>query len=221
MDLVPLLRDAFPGAEVGGGMLTNFTEFNRCPPDAALIDFASFGTTAIVHAADDRSVLETLEALPQVFDSARALVPARELHLGLVSIGMRSNPYGAAVAANPDRRRIPMAMDDPRQREPFAAAFAIGAVAAAARSGIASLAPAMTTGPLGLGHDGDLWPLFDAVAALAALGGQRVEISAETFGPVVIRAQGRGVAANLGNAPIRIAGVEIGPMSFAVLGDRP
>jgi hypothetical protein len=125
------------------------------------------------------------------------------------------------VAANPDRLRTPMAMDDPRQREPFAAAFAIGAVAAAARSGIASLAPAMTAGPLGLGRDGDLWPLFDAVSALAALGGQRVEISAEQFGPVVIRAQGRGVAANLGNAPIRIAGVEVAPMSFAVLGDRP
>ena len=34
MDLIPLVREVFPGAEVGGGMLTNFTEFNRCPPDA-------------------------------------------------------------------------------------------------------------------------------------------------------------------------------------------
>ena len=29
-----LRAEAFPEAEVGGGMLTNFTEFNRCPPDA-------------------------------------------------------------------------------------------------------------------------------------------------------------------------------------------
>jgi D-apionolactonase len=115
MDLVPLLRRAFPGAEVGGGMLTNFTEFNRHRPDPERIDFATFGTTAIVHAADDRSVLETLEALGDVFASARALAGPRPLRLGLVSIGMRGNPYGAAVAENPARRRVAMALDDPRQ----------------------------------------------------------------------------------------------------------
>jgi D-apionolactonase len=218
IDLVPLLRAGFPGAEIGGGMLTNFTEFNRCPPDPARIDFASFGTTAIVHAADDRAVIETLEALPQVFESAQALVPGRPLHLGLVSIGMRSNPYGAAVAANPEGRRIAMAMDDPRQREPFAAAFAIGAAAAAARAGVASFAPAMCAGPLGLGTDGALWPIFDAVAALAALGGARVEIAGGPAGPIVIRAQGRGLAANLGPEPVEIDGHAVGPYGFAVFG---
>ena len=59
-----------------------------------------------------------------------------------MSIGMRSNPYGAAVVANPDAARVPMAMDDPRQHELFAAAFAVGVAAAAARGGVASFAPA-------------------------------------------------------------------------------
>jgi hypothetical protein len=209
-DLLPLVRATFPGAAAGGGMLTNFTEFNRAAPDPHAIDFATFGTTAIVHAADDRSVLETLEALPHVFASARALVPGRDLHLGLVAIGMRSNPYGAAVAPNPDRQRIPMAMDDPRQRTGFAAAWAVAAAAAAARGGIASYAPAMTSGPLGLGTDADLWPLFEVVAALAALGGSPVEA---TGGPSsgLIRLLGRGrrgiagLAANLGPDPVEIA----------------
>ncbi len=216
-DLVPLLRSAFPAAEIGGGVLTNFTEFNRCPPDPAAIDFATFGTTAIVHTADDRSVVETLEALPAVFQSARALVPGCALHLGLISIGMRSNPYGAAVAPNPDRRRIAMAMADPRQATDFAAAWAVGAAAAAARGGVASFAPAMTAGPLGLGRDGALWPLFEVVAALAALGGETVEVSGGPGGPVVIRGAAHGVAANLGPAPDRIAGREIAPMGFAIL----
>ena len=105
MDLVPLLRAAFPEAEVGGGSLTNFTEFNRCRPDPEAVDFVTFGTTAIVHAADDRAVLETLEALPAVFDSAERSRLGATLHLGLVSIGMRSNPYGAAVADESGRAR--------------------------------------------------------------------------------------------------------------------
>ena len=202
-DLVPLLRSAFPGAEVGGGMLTNFTEFNRCRPDTRAIDFATFGTTAIVHAADDRSVLETLEALGDVFESARSIAGPRPLHLGLVSIGMRSNPYGAAVAPNPRHERLPMAMDDPRQSEPFAAAWAVAAAAEAARGGVASLAPAMTGGPLGLGTDSVLWPIFHAVAALAALGGAEIEVAGEpSRGLVAIRGRGRrgvaGVVANLG-----------------------
>ena len=35
-------------------MLTNFTEFNRCPPEPGTIDFATFGTTAIVHAVQGK-----------------------------------------------------------------------------------------------------------------------------------------------------------------------
>jgi D-apionolactonase len=209
MDLVPMVRDAFPGAEVGGGMLTNFTEFNRCPPDPKRIDFATFGTTAIVHAADDLSVIETLEAIPQVIESARALSGDRPLRLGLMSIGMRSNPYGADVIPNPDGQRLPMAMDDPRQRTSFAAAFAIAVAAACARGGVASFAPAMTGGPLGMGDEDEPWPIWHAVAALAALA--KVDVAVEggpASGLVVIRGRGRreigGVAANLGpsDAPL-------------------
>lgn len=216
LDLVPLLRAAFPSAEVGGGALTNFTEFNRCRPDPDAIDFATFGTTAIVHAAADRAVAETLEALPEIFASAAALVPGRPLHLGLVAIGMRSNPYGAGVAPNPDRRRLPMAMEDPRQRAPFAAAFAIAAAAAAARSGVASFAPAMANGPLGLGPDAAPWPLREAVAALAALGGRRVRIEGGPTGPVVIRGEGLCLAANLAPRATERDGLRLEPFGFSV-----
>ena len=208
-DLAPLARAAFPEAAVGGGMLTNFTEFNRCPPDPALIDFATFGGTAIVHAADDQSVLETLEALGDVFASAKAIVGDRPLRLGLMSIGMRSNPYGSAVAANPDGARLAMAMDDPRQRELFGAAWAVGVAAAAARGGVESYAPAMTAGPIGVGAAGALWPIHPVVAALAALGGAEVAVSGlPSRGIVRMEGPGRrgvrGVAANLGPDPARV-----------------
>jgi hypothetical protein len=210
MDLLPFVREVFLGAEVGGGMLTNFTEFNRCPPDASRVDFCTFGTTAIVHAADDMSVVETLEAIPEVIASARALAGDRPLRLGLMAVGMRSNPYGAGVMANPEGRRVPMAMDDPRQRTEFAAAFAVGVVAACARGGVASFAPAMTGGPLGMADADGVWPVWHAVAALAALAGVEVTVEGGPEGLVVIRGAGRrgvaGVAANLGPGEAQVAG---------------
>lgn len=218
-DFLHTARAAFPGAEIGGGALTNFTEFNRCPPDPGAIDFATFGTTAIVHAADDRAVRESLEALGAVFASARALAGPRPLHLGLVAIAMRSNPYGSATAHNPDRRRLPMATDDPRQDTRFAAAWAIGAVAEAARAGVASLAPAMAAGPISLGSGPADWPIREAVAALAAMAGQTVRLEGGPGGLLVLRAPGRMIAANLGEAPASVAGRPLAPMDFLLAGD--
>jgi len=211
MDMVAMVRHAFPGVRVGGGALSNFTEFNRCPPDPALVDFVTFGTTAIVHAADDLSVIETLEAIPQVIASTRALSGELPLHLGLMSIAMRSNPYGAGVVPNPHGERLPMAMADPRQYTPFAAAFAIALAAACVRGGVASFAPAMTGGPLGMAGEDGPWPLWHAVAALAALSGASVMVDgASASGLITIKGKGRrgiaGVSANLGPAHADIDG---------------
>lgn len=202
-------------------MLTNFTEFNRCPPEPGTIDFATFGTTAIVHAVDDTSVLEALEALPDVFASAAALVPGRPLHLGLMAIGMRSNPYGQAVAPNPEGRRIAMAMADPRQQTPFAAAFAIAAAAAAARGGVASFCPAMAAGPLGLGPAGAPWPICATVAALADLGGREVEITGSADGLLSIIGPEIRLVANLTRDPAETGGHPIPPLSTAIMAHRP
>jgi hypothetical protein len=186
----PTPRDAavdarrwFPSSQIGSGVLTNFAELNRCRPDMSVCDYITHGATAIVHAADDRSVVESLEGLSHVFDSARVLASRREYRLGLVSIGMRSNPYGSHVVTNPDQLRLPMAGIDPRQRGLFAAAWAIGAVAATEQYGILSMALAAPVGPLGIIYrraawpqpiydDGDgavVYPLFHVVRALSQI----------------------------------------------------
>jgi hypothetical protein len=156
------LRIAFPEAAIGGGMLTNFTEFNRRPP-AAAVDFISHGSTATVHAADDASVIETLEALPRIFASAAALAPGAAYRLGLISIGARTNPYGAGVAPNPRQARVPLAEADPRQRGLFAAAWAVGVLAATEASAVESLCLAAPLGPFGVIYQKAAWPqpLFD------------------------------------------------------------
>jgi D-apionolactonase len=162
----------FPELPVGFGVFTNFTELNRLPERADDPAFVTYATTAIVHAADDLSVMQTLEALPQVHGSAAALYPGCPLRLGLVGIGMRSNPYGAACAPNPDNRRVACAMDDPRQRGVFAAAFMVGAVAATIGSAVARMALGSQGGPFALlAQDGTARPAWHVFRALAALSG--------------------------------------------------
>jgi hypothetical protein len=206
-DALAPLRAGFPGAMVGGGSLTNFTELNRCRPDPASVDFVTFGNTAIVHAADDLSVWQTLEALPDIFASAAGIAGGKPLHLGLISIGVRSNPFGAGVAPNPGGLRLPMAMDDPRQGTGFAAAYAVAVLARAAAAGVESLALAMAGGPLGARG-----PLADVVRAAAALAGREVRI-AESGGVVTIDAGEAALAANCTAAPVAAPGPGLPPLA--------
>ena len=129
---------AFPDAVVLGGMLSYFTELNRKRPPVATIDAVTCTTTPIVHAGDDRSVMETLEALPAVVASMAAIARGKPLHIGPSAIGMRHNPYGAATAPNPAQGRIAMAEEDPRQRGLFAAAWSVGYAAAIAATPVAT-----------------------------------------------------------------------------------
>jgi hypothetical protein len=181
-------RRAFPHLPIGGGALTLFTELNRCRPDLAVCDYLSHGSSALVHAADDQSVNETLEGLSHVFSSGRALAGDKQYRPGLISIGMRSNPYGADVTPNPHRLRLPMARFDPRQTQSFAAAWAVGVMAATAGCQVDSLALGMPAGDLGLlGEDGSaltVHPLFHVVRALSSIAGRRcyeVRLPVETM----------------------------------------
>ncbi|GLS18355.1 hypothetical protein GCM10007874_13720 [Labrys miyagiensis] len=181
-------RAAFPGVKLGGGMATYFTELNRKRPPAALLDFVTHTTCPTVHAADDRSVMETLESLPYVFLSTKAFMGEKPYRVGPSSIGCRENPYGRATTPNPDNRRACLSRLDPRQRGLFNAAYTLGYAAACARGGVSALSMGAPTGPFGFIHrhmdgphpfyesqpDGALYPAFHVMAALAADGGARL-----------------------------------------------
>jgi D-apionolactonase len=181
-------RAAFPGVRLGSGMATYFTELNRKRPPAARLDFVTHTTCPIVHAADDRSVMETLEALPYVFLSTKAFMGEMPYHVGPSAIGCRENPYGKATTPNPDNRRTCLSRLDPRQRGLFNAAYTIGYAAACARGGVDALAMGAPTGPFGFVHrrldganpfyesqpEGVVYPAFHVMAALAADSGARL-----------------------------------------------
>jgi hypothetical protein len=186
-DLPPLedyykaARAAFPDSEIGGGMVTFFTELNRKRPTGADIDYVTHTTSPIIHAADDDSVMEALQSLPAMAQTVAALWPRLRYRIGPASIALRSNPYGARCVANPDRCRLPLADLDPRQSGLFAAAWSGGYAAALAGFELDGLSLHDLTGPLGIlatEQDRELWspfapkalirPVFHVMRALSA-----------------------------------------------------
>ena len=149
-DLYKAARAAFPNARVGGGMFSFFTELNRKRPPAQLLDFVMNTTCPIVHAADDRSVMETVEALPYQVKTAQSYIGKTPHRVGPSGIGCRDNPHGASVTPNPNNERVCLAQMDPRQRGLFAAAWGLAYLATLARTDVEALSLGAPTGPLGI-----------------------------------------------------------------------
>ena len=88
--------------------------------------------------ADDLSVMQSLEALPFITQSARAIYGDKPYRIGPSTIAMRQNPYGSATKDNPELVRIAMANRDPRHDALFAAAWTVGYAARVAQAGLNS-----------------------------------------------------------------------------------
>jgi hypothetical protein len=170
-ELVATLRRAGFTGKIGAGTPSYFTEFNRNPPGKEG-DFVFFSVAAIVHAADDISVAETLSVHPVLVESARALCPGKPVWLGPCTIGVRHNPYGAATQPNQSNGRVPSATIDPRQSALFGAAYAVAAAAQAAASGVETVTLGAPAGPFGIFNaDGSPRPIKAVVAELASAAG--------------------------------------------------
>lgn len=188
-----------------------------------MCDYIAHGSTAITHASDDCSVIESLEGLSHVFGSASALAEGRDYRLGLVAIGMRSNPYGSGVLENIQQSRIAMAGADPRQRGLFAAAWAVGAIAATEGHNVSSLALSAFVGSFGIIHRREPWaqpiyresstdtvyPIFHVVRFLSEMGGA-ARLSLQTLGSGIVGVASkessciRLILANLGTDDSRV-----------------
>lgn len=179
-------RRAFPGIPLGGGMAAYFTELNRKRPPTEALDYMTFTTCPSVHAADDVSVMETLQAIPHQIRSAHAFMGERiRLRMGPSQLGCRENPYGKSTAPNEANARVCLSRIDPRQRGLFNAAWTLGYFAACAREGIEAVAFGDFTGPFGHIYrradfvqpwydqqDGrTVYPAFHVMAGLSKLGG--------------------------------------------------
>jgi hypothetical protein len=231
-------RAAFPGTPIGGGMFSYFTELNRKRPPVEGLDFVVHTTCPIVHACDDRTVMENLEALPHIVRSTRAFIDGKPYHVGPSSIGARDNPYGAAATPNPHNGRVALAFMDPRQRGLLGAAWYLGYVAHLARGQVDAVALAAPVGEFGLIYQkmpyaqpwfdeqgAGVYPAYHVLRGLAAGAGQAQLETSPSNGALVQAVAWRESAgtvlwlANLtGEAqPVAITGLPATPGRLAVL----
>jgi hypothetical protein len=204
-------------------MAAYFTELNRKRPPAALLDYVTHTTCPIVHAADDRSVMETIEALAYQIASTRAFMGDLPYRIGPSQIGCRENPYGKSTAPNPGDARVCLSAIDPRQRGLFNAAWTLAYIGACARGGIEAVAVGAPTGAFGhiCRRAGFVQPYFDAldrpavypsfhvIAGLAPLAGARLRETEVSRGQIEALAVHDGTKlvlwlANLTEAPVTI-----------------
>lgn len=179
-------RKIFPGVRLGGGMLANFTEINRTRPPRGMFDYVTHATSSLVHAADDRSVMEALDTVGHIIHSAKAIVGKTPYRIGPSHIGNSFNPYGATYTQNPDNRRVTMARVEPRHRALFAAAWHLGYISQAAKGGVEAVTMASPVGEFGIvyaelphaqpGYDGvegaALYPVFHVIRGMSAAAGK-------------------------------------------------
>ena len=219
-------RNAFPGARLGGGMFSFFTEFNRKKPPLDLLDFVTFTTVAIFHAGDDRSAMEGLESLPYLAKTVRSFIEDKPYHVGPSAIGLRMNPYGEAPMPNPHNIRQAMNGMDPRQRGLFAAAWSVGFMARFAKGGASALTLGGGTGEFGIAYaktdypqpwfdeKGGIYPVYHVVKGLTHLRGQPLvdlEVSTPDEIQAIATKQNGGIELWVANLTDQTKSVELTP----------
>jgi hypothetical protein len=203
-------------ARFAGGTDAYFAELNRQRPPTHGLDRVSFSLTPQVHAFDDATLVENLESLRWMAETARAFVGKVPLGLSPVTLRPRFHPEPF----------------DPRQRTGFGAGWAVGLVAAAAEAGFESLTLFEASGPGGLLDGGAVYPVFDVLRDLGTFAGGEVLVARSSQPEVRALALRRGggtrlLVANLGRRSLRVrvepAGisVDLAPLALDRIELRP
>jgi hypothetical protein len=217
--------------EIGAGSDWNFRELNH---EHAVGRLGLTGADAVfwsinpqVHACDDLSVMETLEAQAATGLTARRIAGRRALVVSPLTLRQRFNPVATGVATPVAPGELPAPVD-PRQREDFAAAWTVGSIAALASVRVASATCFETTGWRGLmergsgsllpdkfpSRPGELFPVYRVFAALA--GFRRMAVAKSPDGGVLAlavfgaRRTSAALVANLGATARRVRVVDGG-----------
>lgn len=168
-----LAREVLPDVLIGGGVPTFFTELNRCRPASDSFDYLTHATSPLVHAADDDSLIQSLEALPDVFRSGRQLASGKPYRVTTSAIGAWCNPYGGQLTPNPRRERLTLSDQDPRQTSLLAAAWTLAHYQAAHASAVNAIALWAVNEPFAAARADQYWPVFHVLKGLAGARGRQ------------------------------------------------
>ena len=158
---------ASPGAAFAGGTNGNFAEVNRARPHPGDYDELCYTVNPQVHAFDDRSLIEAIDAQADTVRSARSFFGGPVV----VSAVTLKPPFNQA-AAEEERPAAPDELPpqvDPRQMSLFAAAWTTGSLRAIATAGAASATYYETAGWRGLFETAEGSPLPDRFHSLPGM----------------------------------------------------
>jgi D-apionolactonase len=177
-----------PGVPVGGGTPFNFAELNRNRPPAGSMDVLTFAVSPQVHARDDLSIMENLEAQADVVRTIRDVAPGVPVSVGPVTL----RPQGELTAASvtipgPVAYELPPVVD-PRQAGLVGACWTLGSLKYLAEAGAEHLTYFETTGWLGVmeretgsplperlrAMPGGVFPLYHVLADVGEFAGGEV-----------------------------------------------
>jgi hypothetical protein len=190
-ELVELVRQrlSLDGVPIAGGTDMYFCELNRTRPQVAAMDGVFWSINPQVHAFDDLSVVETVEAQGEQVRTAAAFSGGKKLFVGPVTLRRRRN----VNATGPRETRVASLPDsvDPRQSSLFAAAWTLASAKYLSEQGVDAATFYETTGWRGVvqGDDpppeptlfqaraGQVFPLYHVIADLCSLrGGSLLEV---------------------------------------------
>jgi D-apionolactonase len=147
---IALARQHLKGAPIASGTNIYFTELNRERPPVHLIDQACYSLNPQVHAFDNTSLVENLEAQGDTLRTAKTFLGAKPIAVTPITLRPRFNAEAKVRVLNPP---------DPRQSTPFAAAWTLGSLKYMAENGAASVTYYEMSGPGGLAGASVIYPV--------------------------------------------------------------
>jgi hypothetical protein len=174
------LKTIFPEAKIGAGVNAYFAELNRNRPHSQNAEFISFAVCPQVHAFDNASLTENLEAQKYVVQSAQQLFPEKPIFVSPVTLKQRFNVVATSSEPEPISGELPSQVDA-RQNSVFAAQWLPGSLKYLAQSGAGLVTYYESVGWRGFtqgnyepllpekfkSKKGDIFPVYDVIKELA------------------------------------------------------
>jgi hypothetical protein len=139
------LADYAPVARFGGGTNADFIFMQRSLPQLSLVDVLTFAILPQVHAFDNASVVETLEAQSATVTSALRLAEGLPVVVSPITFKLRQNYYATGPEPVTPLGQLPSQVDV-RQMSLLGASWTAGSIKYMAESGAHSVTYFETTG---------------------------------------------------------------------------
>ncbi len=177
-------------ARIGAGTNAYFTDLNRGRPPVDTLDLVCYSLNPQVHAFDNSSLMETLEAQAVTVESTRQFASGLPIAITPVTLLARFNPNATGPEPEPAQGELP-AQVDIRQMSLFGAGWTLGSIKYLSESGASSVTYYETSGWRGVMETangsplpekfrslpGAVFPLYHVLADVGEFAGGEVLVS--------------------------------------------